>query len=72
MVDGGPCHGDGRHAADKDAANAGAEQNALGYHGAGCEDGKLIPTVLTQSTISLGGSPRLNAKPMRAMDGSPL
>jgi hypothetical protein len=45
MVHRGRRHGNRRGAADKDAANAGPQQNASGGHGTGGQDSKLIPTM---------------------------
>src|SRR6266581_5584063 len=45
MIDTGRGHGDGRLAADKDAADARAQQNTLGLHGAGGQYGELVPPV---------------------------
>src|SRR3989442_9861224 len=45
MIDTGRGHSDGRHAAHKDAADARAQQNTLGLHGAGSQYGELVPPV---------------------------
>src|SRR6266508_1063584 len=45
MIDAGRGHGDGRHATDKDAADARAQQNTLGLHSAGSQYGELVPSV---------------------------
>ncbi len=45
MIDGGSGHGDGGRASHEDAADGGAELDAVGGHGTRGQDGKLVAPV---------------------------